>query len=281
MFKSNYHTHTKYCNHAEGEIEDYIKLAIDNGFEELGFTDHMPTKDELLIDEKYKTLIYLGELFQDRMDFKDVNKYLNDINRLKDKYKDKIKIYVGFECEYSEKTKDIVNYLHQLSDYLILGMHHFYVGDKLYNTYSSRDMNIDSVVLYAKECEKALDMGLFKIIAHPDLFMFNFLKNDGRLFTKECEEATRIIVEAAIRNNVYLELNVHEIKFSKKNGINPWRYPRDEFWEIVSKYKDAKVIVGMDAHSPMQLIDSNVDSILELANKYDIKIEDRIILAKE
>lgn len=278
MIKNNYHTHTKYCNHAEGEIEDYIKVAIVNGFNELGFSDHMPTKEELLIDEKYKSLIYLGSPYKDRMELSDVNCYINTINELKEKYKNSIKIYTGFECEYSLKTKDIVLYLHEISDYLILGMHHFYAGDKLYNTYSSKDMKNDGVILYAKECEKALNTGLFKCIAHPDLFMFNYMKNDGRLFTEECEIATRIIVEAAIRNNVYLELNVHEIKFSEKQGLEKWRYPREEFWNIVSEYKDAKIIIGMDAHKPELLVDNNVDKIIDFAKKCNLIIQDKMTI---
>ena len=39
---TNYHTHTYLCKHAVGTIEDYIKRAIDLGYEELGFSDHFP-----------------------------------------------------------------------------------------------------------------------------------------------------------------------------------------------------------------------------------------------
>ncbi len=40
--KFNYHTHTYLCGHAYGEIEEYIKNAIEGGITELGFSDHMP-----------------------------------------------------------------------------------------------------------------------------------------------------------------------------------------------------------------------------------------------
>ncbi|MBO4694511.1 MAG: histidinol-phosphatase [Clostridia bacterium] len=276
MIKNNYHTHTKYCNHATGEMEDYIKVAIDNNFEELGFSDHMPVPDELLEDEKYKSLIYLGKPYKDRMETEDVERYISELNVLKNKYSNQIKIFIGFECEYSEKIANIVKNLNSISDYLILGMHHFYVGDEIYNTYSSTDMTNERVIQYANECAKALDTGLFKYIAHPDLFMFNYMKNNGRLFTIECEIATRIIVEAAIKNNVYLELNVHEIEYSEKEGINPWRYPRKEFWDIVSEYKEAKVVIGMDAHKPEKLVNENYYKILNLANNCDIKLEESI-----
>ena len=155
-------------------------------------------------------------------------------------------------------------------------MHHFYVGNTVYNTYSSTDMTRERVIEYANECAKALDTGLFKYIAHPDLFMFNYKKTEGRPFTKECETATRIIIESTIRNNVFLELNVHEIEYSEAEPITPWRYPRKEFWDIVSEYKDAKVIIGMDAHKPEKLVNENYYKILDFANSCNIKIEDDI-----
>lgn len=32
---------SKRCGHATGEDEDYIQFAIENGYEELGFSDHI------------------------------------------------------------------------------------------------------------------------------------------------------------------------------------------------------------------------------------------------
>ena len=39
--KSNYHTHTYRCNHATGEDKQYVESAINNGYDLLGFTDHV------------------------------------------------------------------------------------------------------------------------------------------------------------------------------------------------------------------------------------------------
>ena len=40
--KANYHTHTARCGHATGTGEDYVLAAIEQGFDELGFSDHVP-----------------------------------------------------------------------------------------------------------------------------------------------------------------------------------------------------------------------------------------------
>ena len=44
MRKTNYHTHTARCMHACGSDEDYVRAAIANGYEVLGFSDHTPWK---------------------------------------------------------------------------------------------------------------------------------------------------------------------------------------------------------------------------------------------
>ena len=53
MLKANYHTHTKLCNHAVGMPEDYIKKAIELGFDELGMSDHAPVPREFMSEEEY------------------------------------------------------------------------------------------------------------------------------------------------------------------------------------------------------------------------------------
>ena len=35
---ANYHTHTRWCRHAEGEIEDYIQEAVRKGLKAVIFT---------------------------------------------------------------------------------------------------------------------------------------------------------------------------------------------------------------------------------------------------
>ena len=64
----NYHTHTKLCKHAIGEMEEYVVKAIENGFKTLGFSDHIP---------------YPDNPFDDRMDMEELDYYLNEFKRLK------------------------------------------------------------------------------------------------------------------------------------------------------------------------------------------------------
>ena len=42
MQKFNLHTHTFRCGHASGTDDQMVLSAIEAGFEQLGFSDHMP-----------------------------------------------------------------------------------------------------------------------------------------------------------------------------------------------------------------------------------------------
>src|SRR5579862_9899623 len=39
---ADYHMHTPLCRHARGEPEEYVRRALELGFEEIGFSDHAP-----------------------------------------------------------------------------------------------------------------------------------------------------------------------------------------------------------------------------------------------
>ena len=85
----NYHTHTKRYGHASGKDEDYVLAAIKEGYDGLGFSDH----------------VMLPNIISDsvRGRYEQKNEYLNSIKSLKDKYQNQIEIYVGFECEWDKK----------------------------------------------------------------------------------------------------------------------------------------------------------------------------------
>lgn len=95
MILSNVHTHTKYCD-GKNSPEEMVKAAILKGFLSLGFSGHAYTPhDDTYCMNQEKTLAYIDE-----------------INCLKEKYKDRIEIYLGSECDlYSEIDREKYDYI--------------------------------------------------------------------------------------------------------------------------------------------------------------------------
>lgn len=58
MHDRDLHVHTKYCNHAQGEMEDYVRFALKRGLSEVGFLAHV----EAGIDHSRKTWLNDEEL---------------------------------------------------------------------------------------------------------------------------------------------------------------------------------------------------------------------------
>ena len=86
MIKADLHTHTSFCD-GKNTAEEMILAAIGQGFSEYGFSEHGYTS--------FDTSYCLTE--------EKTEEYKREILRLKKKYKDKIKIYLGIELDdYSD-----------------------------------------------------------------------------------------------------------------------------------------------------------------------------------
>jgi histidinol-phosphatase (PHP family) len=271
--KANYHTHLKLCGHAEGMSSDYVEEAIKAGYEIIGISDHGPIKPEFMSPEDFKFNWLDRQMTYDQF----INIYLPDCFNTKEKYKDKIKVLVGVEIEYIPKYHDYYVNLKDKLDYMNLAMHFYYHNGKMINSFEV--VNYENVYSYALCAKEAMETGLFKILVHPDVFMYNYKSLDGKdTFDSECERAARLIIESAIKNNVYLEINVGGIfKVTSYNKVlGQFAYPRDEFWRIASEYKDLKVVVGIDAHKPEHLVENEIKMAYEFARKHNIIISEKV-----
>lgn len=259
MLKANYHTHTKRCGHATGSDEDYITSAIGNQISILGFSDHimLPGFSEPKIRGEYSLL----------------DDYLDSISELKDKYKEKIDILTGFEAEsfplYFRYYKQLLD--QNMIDYLILGNHNimddnkkliwdFKKIDSASRLYKYRDLAID-----------ALQTGMFSIFAHPDYFMWSIKE-----FDSDCKKVSKDLIDACIKYDIPLEVNVGGIRNGKEQIGKSFRYgyPSIEFFKIAAK-KKAKCILGIDAHNPSNLLNNqSIYLAFEFASKLNLNLID-------
>lgn len=270
---ANYHTHVSLCGHAEGMSEDYVKKALEVGFEEIGISDHCFVPLDFMSKEDY----YRFWLERQMTEQSYYQEYLPDLEKTIKKYGDKIKIYRAVELEYIPGHEEHYRKRLEELDYLNLGVHFFKYKDKFYNVYDSIDAtNLEGYVHAAVEGMKTK---MFKILVHPDLFMFDYHSEDGYLvFDRRCEEASRRIIEAAIENDVYIEVNCGGINkgLRNTNGVMEYSYPRSEFWKLVKEYPDVKVVIGCDAHKPKALDDEAVQIAIKMLKDLGIKYYDKI-----
>ena len=210
---TNYHTHTTRCGHAEGTEEEYILTALRCGYKVLGFSDHTPWA--------YATPGFVSHI---RMLPAQLDDYVLTLRSLREKYAERLGI-----------------------EYLILGCH--------YDTTDEQDAKARRFGgsaspahgrRYAEQVERALETGLYRYLAHPDLFL-----NRMTAFDAEAEKACREVCAAAARLDIPLEYNMAGLTLQRRPD-GSLGYTRDEFWRIAAEYP-VRAIVGCDAHAPSEL----------------------------
>lgn len=250
MIDYNYHTHTYRCGHAFGTEREYIEKCISLGIKVLGFSDHILFEfgDE---DQKAK-----------------FNSYIETINLLKEEYKDKIEIHLGFECEYLEERRDYFEHLlkDKKVEYLILGQHFAVVKNKPTYFPSYKDLKKEGNLAnaYYRAIKSAVKTGLFTYIAHPDFVIKNFT-----VINKKYLRISRKICKLAKKYNIPLEINLNGLKNHYNHMDQPTWYPNDEFFKIAGEVGN-DVIIGIDAHELEFFDRAKYDIAEEMIKKYNL-----------
>ena len=234
------HNHTKLCNHAQGEIDEYIQEAIKCETKYFGFSDHAPMD----FDPKY------------RMSFEQMSFYENNILKYKEKYKDKIEILLGYEVDYLAGHMDN-RVLHvENADYLIGSVHFLdswgFDNPEFIGKYE--EQNIDEIwQKYFDTIKEMANSKLFDIVGHFDLIkVFKFMP------TKNIVHMAQAALEAIKKANMTLELNVAGYRKPVKEA-----YPSEELLKEAFKL-NIPITFGSDAHKPEQVGLYN-DNIINLA----------------
>jgi histidinol-phosphatase (PHP family) len=167
----DYHIHTKYCNHAVGEMEDYVQTAIMKNLYEMGFSCHIPYE--------YYPKEVPRELYA--MSLKDLNtNYFPEIQRLQQKYKGKITIKTGLEIDYLSWIQHPINkFIDKYSfrlDYIIGSVHIlktnatvWSVDDQRFSHYFDK-FNVDKIYnQYLDAIMELIHTRKYHILAHLDL----------------------------------------------------------------------------------------------------------------
>jgi len=203
---SNLHTHCG-LDDGSGTMEEYVLNALSKGFTALGFSCHAPgvLKDNWHMREE------------------DFPYYLEEIDRLRTLYRDRIEIYAGLELDYLEDTDEFVGaeYQEQL-DYTIGSIHlmqHAKSGKYLSFDGPIEDFetllkdNFDNdiqqfVAHYFSLQEKMMANHTFDLLGHCDLIKKR--NTDNRFFDPRegwYKKLTSHLLKSARKQRVRLEVN--------------------------------------------------------------------------
>ncbi len=253
-YMSNLHTHTIYCD-GKNTVEENIKSAADKGLISIGFSGHSHFyKDKTSMTEE-------GTL-----------KYIEDVNKNKYIYKDKIQVYLGIEGDYySNLNKDTDKEMGL--DYRIGSVHYIDDGN---NSYFPIDMSRESfnnavkyfggikevVCRYYDNVIKMIETQKPDIIGHLDLVRkYNLNKEyfteEEDWYISKIDEVLNIIK----KNKCLVELNT---KLMNKNNLDahyPNKYTIKKLLEI-----DADFIINTDAHWSDNVDHFYIEAVNELKN---------------
>jgi histidinol-phosphatase (PHP family) len=173
---SNYHAHSNYTSDAQCTIEQHCKAAVEQGLDEICFTQHL----------YYPVIPELGENYDcpDSVTIlpNDVSRYFEDVENARLAFPG-LKIKIGFEADYIEGREErLQKFLESKQLDFVLGSVHFIQtrGD-LYTIENVRRMvsetsSVDFVRRYFEKVLKSVECGIFDSISHASLFSYSFDK---------------------------------------------------------------------------------------------------------
>jgi histidinol-phosphatase (PHP family) len=239
------HNHTTLCNHATGNIEEYVKQAIEKKIEYFGFADHAPMN----FDQKY------------RMRFDQMSEYEKNVFKVKEKFQNEITILLGYEVDFLEGFID-QRVLKADVDYLIGSVHFLnkwgFDNPEFITEYKNKDIN-HLYQEYFDAIENLAKSGLFQIVGHIDLIkVFNYKP------TKDIKLIAQSAIKTIKKNNLVVELNVSGYR---KPVAEP--YPGREIMELLKEH-DIDITFSSDAHQP-EHVGYMKEDIYRYAKEYGYK----------
>ncbi len=251
MIKGDYHIHTTFSD-GKNTAEEMVLRAIELGLDEIGFSDHS------YISEPADSFYWMHEA--------DEQPYRAEITRLKEKYKDKIRVLLGIEQDYYSDNPA------EGYDYIIGSVHFVKTKDGFFDVDYSADYFRDKLKYFggdpyrfAEEYYKLVTDVVRKtgadIIGHFDLVTKH---NDvGHLFDENHPryiKAWQAAADELLKTGKPFEINMGAIM----RGLKTHPYPAAPIIEYIKK-RGGRFILSSDAHSA-QFICNQFDKYEYLAD---------------
>ncbi len=234
----DYHIHTKLCNHATGEMAEFVETAISKKIDEIGFADHLPMvflPSNLPLDD------YCMKLEQ--LPF-----YVTSVKELQEKYPD-IVIKLGIEADYYDGKEQEIKELLKRADFdYVYGSVHaigepaWIIDDERFrHKYQEYDV-FELYQFYFKNITQAIQTGLYDIMAHLDLPK-KFGDRPEQSITPMIDE----VIDALVKHRVSIEVNTAGFRYPAGE-----QYPSEEILRACFE-NDIQVTFGSDSHRPEEV----------------------------
>ena len=255
---SNFHSHCTFCD-GRSIPADFVRFAIANHFRAYGFSSHAPLPFETFWN----------------MPKDDMQEYLQEIGRLKEKHKDELEIYVGLEIDYLDPTYNAsIPYFQEMPlDYRISSVHFLPKSEELseknmisidgsfndfkisLNNFFGGDIR-KMVTRYYQSVKEMIEAGGFDIVGHIDkIYMYSQLCDNFYFSARWYQDLVHEVFELIAQKGMIVEVNTKNLINSdchypdlidsgiketvdilKKEGICTARELINGVWEEVSLY---------------------------------------------
>ncbi len=230
MFISDYHTHTNYSPDSTCSVKDRLKWAIENGIEEICFTDHVDS--------------FHGDNYATNFDY---DKYRKEILLETSKLKDKITIKYGMEIGLFPHLKDEADRIIKAQDLdFVIGSTHSVHKRDLYD-YREFFKDKDKIIAYHQYFEQILlnvqTLDNFDVHGHLDFVYRYGGYSEPMLNYLDHKEIIDTILKTLIEKGKGIEINLSGPRYGSKHF-----YPS---YDIVKAYKELGgeiITIGSDTH---------------------------------
>lgn len=245
---SNYHGHSHYCD-GKGELEDYVKAALEIGMKTMGFSTHAPLP--------FKCLWTMNK--------EDLPTYRAEITRLQEKYKGQIQLYASLEVDYiPEVMSPDHKIIKQLNlDYTIGSVHFIdnFPDGTPFEADGSRQIFVDAIDQIFSGDEKKLVRRYYAlmremltdtnptILGHLDKIKIH--NSPEMLFDENApwyRDEVMQVLEILADRNIIMEINTRGIYKKKCDATYPSAWIVKE-----AKKKNIRVTINSDAHHPREI----------------------------
>lgn len=264
--KFNYHSHSLFCD-GKDSMEDMVLSAIERGLHYFGFSSHSPLCFESKVALKKER----------------VEEYLSQARFLKEKYQDKIKLFISMEFDYITSMQENIREMSKIYDLdYFIGSVHFVKGksnDKVwFIDGSDREVydkgleevfsgNIrEGVEAYFQQMLNMIKTQRPDVVGHFDKIKMH---NKERFFSQKDKWFEDFMMECLVaikESGSICEINTRGLYKKRYDDFYPGR-------EWIKKASDMKIplTISTDCHKKDEvdlLFDESIEYLKQIGERY-------------